>query len=130
MFSATFWHEITLYAIDIDKKRFRTPFLTLLNHFENRTSIAPKFSQQKQLCHIDLGFHYLYCPVLVVESHGLMKCCSSKKSFAVKYHTLKLRGSSKVPQNTNSVVCLTLFKKPLTPPFRPWRILQFFYTWV
>ena len=29
VFSATFWHEITLYAIDIDKKRFRTPFLTL-----------------------------------------------------------------------------------------------------
>ena len=26
---ATFWHEITLYAIDIDKKRFRTPFLAL-----------------------------------------------------------------------------------------------------
>ena len=26
VFSATFWHEITLYAIDIDKKRFRTPF--------------------------------------------------------------------------------------------------------
>ena len=23
------WHEITLYAIDIDKERFRTPFLTL-----------------------------------------------------------------------------------------------------
>ena len=29
VFSATFWHEITLYAIDIDKKGFRTPFLTL-----------------------------------------------------------------------------------------------------
>ena len=29
VFSATFWHEITLYAIDIDKKRFRTPFLAL-----------------------------------------------------------------------------------------------------
>ena len=29
VFSATFLHEITLYAIDIDKKRFRTPFLTL-----------------------------------------------------------------------------------------------------
>ena len=29
MFSATFWHEITLYAIDIDKKRVRTPFLAL-----------------------------------------------------------------------------------------------------
>jgi len=27
VFSATFWHEITLYAIDVDKKRFRTPFL-------------------------------------------------------------------------------------------------------
>ena len=26
VFSATFWHEITLYAICIDKKRFRTPF--------------------------------------------------------------------------------------------------------
>ena len=29
VFSATFWHEITLYAIDIDKKWFRTPFLAL-----------------------------------------------------------------------------------------------------
>ena len=29
VFSATFWHEITLYAIYIDKKRFRTPFLAL-----------------------------------------------------------------------------------------------------
>ena len=29
VFSATFCHEITLYAIDIDKKRFRTPFLAL-----------------------------------------------------------------------------------------------------
>ena len=29
VFSVTFWHEITLYAIYIDKKRFRTPFLTL-----------------------------------------------------------------------------------------------------
>ena len=29
VFSATFRHEIALYAIDIDKKRFRTPFLTL-----------------------------------------------------------------------------------------------------
>ena len=27
VFSATFRHEITLYAIDIDKKRFRTPLL-------------------------------------------------------------------------------------------------------
>ena len=30
VFSATFWHEITLYAIDIDKKRFRTPFFSTL----------------------------------------------------------------------------------------------------
>ena len=30
VFSATFWHEITLYAIDIDKKRFRTPFFNTL----------------------------------------------------------------------------------------------------
>merc|ERR1712004_813952 len=29
VFSVTFWHEITLYAVDIDKKRFRTPFLSL-----------------------------------------------------------------------------------------------------
>ena len=29
VFSATFLHEITLYAMDIDKERFRTPFLTL-----------------------------------------------------------------------------------------------------
>ena len=29
VFSATFRHEIPLYAIDLDKKRFRTPFLIL-----------------------------------------------------------------------------------------------------
>ena len=29
LFLGNFWHEITLYAIDIDKRRFRTPFLTL-----------------------------------------------------------------------------------------------------
>ena len=29
VFSATFWHEITLYAIDVDKKRFITFFNTL-----------------------------------------------------------------------------------------------------
>ena len=33
MFLANFLHEITLYAVDIDKKRFMTPLLTLLNHF-------------------------------------------------------------------------------------------------
>ena len=41
-----FQHEITLYAIDIDKKRFRTPFLKLLNHFENRPSTILDFPQQ------------------------------------------------------------------------------------
>ena len=30
VFSAIFRHEITLYAIDIDKKRFRIPFFNTL----------------------------------------------------------------------------------------------------
>ena len=30
VFSATFWHEITLYSIDIDKKRFITPSFNTL----------------------------------------------------------------------------------------------------
>ena len=31
--------EFIFYTIDIDKKRFITPFSTLQNHFENQTSI-------------------------------------------------------------------------------------------
>ena len=38
--------------VDIDKKRFKTPFLTLWNHFENRTSIASTFLQHLRLCHV------------------------------------------------------------------------------
>ena len=30
MFSPIFWQEITLYAIDYDQKRFRTPFFNIL----------------------------------------------------------------------------------------------------
>ena len=56
MFSATFWHEITLYAIDIDKKRFRTPFLALQNHFENRPSTGLNFPQHLRMTHILLVF--------------------------------------------------------------------------
>ena len=52
MFSATFWHEITLYAIDIDKKRFRTTFLALQNHFENRPSTIPQFTQDLRMTRI------------------------------------------------------------------------------
>ena len=52
MFSATFRHEITLYAIDIDKKRSRTPFLTLQNLFENRPSTILNFLEHLQLSHI------------------------------------------------------------------------------
>ena len=46
VFSATFLHEITLYAIDIDKKRFKTHLLTLQNHFERRPSIGLNFLEQ------------------------------------------------------------------------------------
>ena len=53
MFSATFWHEITLYAIDIDKKRFRTPFLTLYNHFENWPFTILEFPQHLRMTHIE-----------------------------------------------------------------------------
>ena len=55
VFSATFWHEITLYAIDIDKKRFRTPFLTLYNHFENRPSTRLDYPQHLRMTHIKIS---------------------------------------------------------------------------
>ena len=45
-------HEITLYAIDMHKNMFITPFLTLWNHFENQTPIAPPFLQHLRPCHI------------------------------------------------------------------------------
>ena len=41
-----------MYAIDIDKKRFRTPFLALWNHFENRPSIRLNFPQHLRMTHI------------------------------------------------------------------------------
>jgi len=44
-------HEITLHAIDMDKKRAITQFLTLCNHFENRTSIAPSPPKHLQVRH-------------------------------------------------------------------------------
>ena len=56
VFSATFRHEITMYAIDKDKKRFRTPFLTLQNHFENRPSTRLNFLEHLQLSHIEIIF--------------------------------------------------------------------------
>ena len=38
----------------LDKKRFRTPFLTLQNHFEKQPSIGLNFLEQQQLSHICL----------------------------------------------------------------------------
>ena len=55
VFSATFWHEITMFAIDIDKKRFRTLFLTLKNHFENRPSTRLNFPQHLKMTHRPLA---------------------------------------------------------------------------
>ena len=52
MFSAFFLHKITLRAMDIDKKRFRTPFLKLLNHFE-KPSTGLNFLEQHP-CHMPL----------------------------------------------------------------------------
>ena len=45
-------HEITLYAIDIHKNRFITPFLTLKNHFGKQTSIRPRIVQHPRPCHM------------------------------------------------------------------------------
>ena len=42
-------HEITLYAIAIEEKRSKTPFLTLKNYFEKRPSIRLNFLKQQQL---------------------------------------------------------------------------------
>ena len=56
MFLATFLYEVTLYAIDIDKNRFKTAFLTLENHFKIRTSIAPSSLQHLQVRHS--AFHF------------------------------------------------------------------------
>ena len=50
VFLAIFMHEITLYAIDIHKNRFITPFLTLKNHFGKRTSIRPRIVQHPRPC--------------------------------------------------------------------------------
>ena len=52
MFLAIFLHEITLYAIDIHKNRFITPFLTLKTHFQKRPSIGLNFLEHLRLGHI------------------------------------------------------------------------------
>ena len=52
MFLAISMHEITLYAIDIHKNRFITPFLTLKNHFGKRTSMRPRIVQHPRPCHM------------------------------------------------------------------------------
>ena len=50
-----FLHEIKQYAKDIDKEKFKTPFLTFQNHLENRTSIALKFPEHPRVCHRDIS---------------------------------------------------------------------------
>ena len=59
MFLANFLHEITLYAIGRNEKRFITSSFTLENHFENRTFIAPTSPQHLQVRNITLSREWI-----------------------------------------------------------------------
>ena len=75
VFLAISMHEITLYAIDIHKNRFITPFLTLKNHFGKRTSIRLRIVQHPRLCHIGV----LTPPHIFLSESEQLKIWGEKK---------------------------------------------------
>ena len=94
---SNFWHEITLYAIDIDKKRFRRPFLALQNHFENRPSTRLYFPQHLRMSHIELLWQLKIQTIdktlrKTKQTRRLSSSCQS--NFLRSYHKFKQKSSS------------------------------------